>query len=69
MAALCEVEGICHELQMATFFEHFQHKAKRHQLFVRMPNTAALIYANNNKPGCFTGFIKEITLRRPFKYD
>ena len=62
MTALCKIEGICHELPMTTLFENFQQVVKQSQLFVQMPNTAALVYAKNDKPGCFCGFIKDIRL-------
>ena len=32
--ALCKVEGICHEVPMATLFEQFQLEAKKSQMFV-----------------------------------
>ena len=34
-----------------------------------MPNAAALVYAMNDKPGCFCGFFKDISLTNTFDHE
>lgn len=60
-AALNAVEGICHEVPMATLLEHFQQVAKAKQFFVQMPHSVALVYARNDKAGSYCGFFKNIS--------
>ena len=53
---------------MANLLEQFQLEAKKHQLFIQMPLTAALIYAKNDKKGSYCGFFKDIPLNTHFEY-
>ena len=52
--------GLGVKLPMTRMYEHFQRQAKGKQLYVQMKHTAALIYAANDKPSCFTGFFQHI---------
>jgi len=68
-AALCRLDGVCHELPMKTLFEHFQQEAKAKQLLVQMPHVVALIFAANEKAGSYTGFFKHIPLFYAFDHQ
>ena len=54
---------------MKTFFEQFQQQAKAKQLYVQMPDVAALIYANNDKAGSYCGFFKNIRELNRFDHE
>ena len=53
---LTETVGIGFRLSMFELLQAFTEVAKSAQLFIQQPSVAALIYAANAKPGCFTGF-------------
>ena len=57
---LNRLSGVCFKVSLLEFFSTFQVLTKRSQVYVRRPNICALIYARNNKRGCYTGFFKKI---------
>ena len=57
-SALKQVKGLCWRLPLAKLLHTFVEKTRAHQLLIVQPNSAAMIYASNQKPGCFTGFVK-----------
>ena len=42
--------------------------ARSHQLLVVQPNSAALVYASNQKPGCFTGLFQPGPAKQHFNF-
>ena len=68
-AALDQVPVLCWRLPMIEMFNKFNEVARGHQLLIVQPSIAALIFAANSKPGCFTGFYKVAQPGRVFKYQ
>ena len=54
--ALSEVEGMAWHIPIKELLEEFQQGARGQQLLVVQPTIAAMIYANNAKTSCYTGF-------------
>ena len=66
--ALQEMDGLGVQMPMQKLYEAFQQQAKGRQLYVQMKHTAALIYAANDKAGCFTGLVRDIPKNGCFNY-
>ena len=54
--ALREVPDLCWAISLMELFNQFIKSTKGHQLLVVEPTVSALVYAENSKPGCYTGF-------------
>lgn len=66
--ALSRVKGISWRLPLTKLLDTFTEKTRAHQLLVVQPNSAALIYASNQKSGCFTGFFQPGPARQSFDF-
>ena len=54
--ALNEVEGVAWHIPIKELLEEFLQGARSQQLLIVQPTIAAMIYANNAKSSCYTGF-------------
>ena len=68
LSALNSVDGLGRHLPMRELFEGFIAGAKGHQLLIVQPTIAAMIYASNSKPGCYTGFWQTKAKASRFQY-
>jgi len=62
------VKGLCWHLPLEKLLGKFSERAREHQLLIVQPNSAAMVYARNQKPGCFTGFVQTGPADREFNY-
>ena len=66
--ALSRVKGICWRLPLTKLIDTFTEQPRANQLLVVQSNSAALIYASNQKSGCFTGFFQPGPARQSFDF-
>ena len=66
--ALQSVEGLCWHLPLYKLLSTFDQMVRGHQLLIVQQNSAALVFASNQKPGCFTGFFQPGPAKRRFNF-
>ena len=64
-----KTSGICHRVPLRDLLHGFQEEAKFNQFFIRLPNTAAIIYCTNLKKGSYCGYVYDIPIRESFSTE
>ena len=62
------VKDICWHIPLDGLLDTFIQVTRRNQLLVVQPASAAMIYAVNSKPGCYTGFFENSRVKKSFNY-
>lgn len=58
--------GLCYRVPFTAFLQSYQDRSKKKQLFIQQPHVCALVFARNEKNGCFTGFFQNIWKTKEF---
>jgi len=66
--ALSNIDGVIWHIPLTKLMNSFIELSRPNQLLIVQPTIAALIYAQNSKPSCFTGFFQLGQARSHFRY-